>query len=163
MRRRGFALAIGTVLVAAVILRVQLLDTVTVSSDSMTPTVCTGDTVLLHRLDGGQPVRVDDIVTFANPQGGGRVIKRVVALAGQAVAIADSLLMVDGVAVDEPYVDHSTIDGVYFGPVTVPDGSVFVMGDRRENSIDSRAYGPIAIAALDGRMLWDLTTACCDS
>ncbi|MGS0685869.1 signal peptidase I [Nakamurella sp. GG22] len=172
MRRRAVGLTagsvligtvlIGTVLIGVVVLRTQVLDTVTVSSDSMSPTVCTGDTVLLQRLDRGAGVRVDDIVTFPHPQDGERVIKRVVALAGQSVAIADARLLVDGAVVDEPYVDHSTIDGVYFGPVTVPDGAVFVLGDRRENSIDSRAYGPIPTAALDGRMLWDLTPACGD-
>jgi signal peptidase I len=165
--RRAVGLATAAVLIAAVligvvVLRTQVLDTVTVTSDSMSPTVCTGDTVLLQRLDGEAGVRVDDIVTFPHPQDGGRVIKRVVALAGQSVAIADALLLVDGAVVPEPYVDHSTIDGVYFGPVTVPDGAVFVLGDRRENSIDSRAYGSIPTSALDGRMLWDLTPACGD-
>ncbi len=162
MGRRAVGLAAGAVLVGAIVLRTQVLDTVTVSSDSMSPTVCTGDTLLLHRLDGGAGVQVDDIVTFPHPQDGGRVIKRVVALAGQSVAIADALLLVDGAVVQEPYVDHSTIDGVYFGPVTVPEGTAFVLGDRRENSIDSRAYGPIPTSVLDGRMLWDLTPACGD-
>ena len=175
MRRRAVGLTagsvligsvlIGSVLIGVVVLRTQVLDTVTVSSDSMSPTICTGDTVLLQRLDGDAGVRVDDIVTFPNPQDGEhgeRVIKRVVALAGQSVAIADASLLVDGAVVEEPYVDHSTIDGVYFGPVTVPDGAVFVLGDRRETSIDSRAYGPIPTSALDGRMLWDLTPACGD-
>ncbi len=160
MRRRVWALATGTVLIAAVVVRTQLLDMVTVSSDSMSPTVCTGDRLLLERLRGGEAVQIDDVVTFPSPQGGERAIKRVVALAGQAVAIADARLVVDGQVVDEPYVDHSTIDGVYFGPVTVPAGAVFVMGDQRENSIDSRAYGPIASTALDGRMLLDLTPGC---
>ena len=163
MGRRGWSVAAVAVAIAALVVRFQVLDTVTVSSDSMSPTVCTGDTVLLQRLAGGHQVRVDDIVTFPSPQGGERAIKRVVAVAGQAVAIADAQLLRDGRAVDEPYVDHSTIDGVYFGPVVVPDGAVFVMGDRRENSIDSRVYGPIPIASLDGRMLWDPTPGCSSS
>jgi signal peptidase I len=88
------------------------------------------------------------------------MIKRVVGVAGQRVAIEDAQLVVDRRPVDEPYVDHRTIDGVYFGPVTVPAGTVFVMGDHREVSIDSRAYGPIAISAIKGRMVTVVRKSC---
>jgi len=148
------------VAVGVVYLRSQVLDIATVSSDSMAPTVCTGDTVVVVRLDQPNTIEVDDIVTFPSPQDGGQTIKRVVAVAGQSVAIHDAELVVDGKTVDEPYVDHATIDGVYFGTVTVPSGMVFVMGDQRETSIDSRAYGPIATSAIDGRLLWDLPWGC---
>ena len=64
----------------------------------------------------GRAVEVGDIVTFPSPQDGTSTIKRVVAVAGQRVAIRDAELVVDGRTVDEPYVDHASIDGVYFGP-----------------------------------------------
>ena len=99
-------------------------------------------------------------MTFPSPQDGGQTIKRVVAVAGQSVAIQDAELVVDGRTVDEPYVDHASIDGVYTATVTVPDGMVFVMGDHRETSIDSRAYGPIPTTAINGRLLWDLPWNC---
>jgi signal peptidase I len=76
------------------------------------------------------------------------------------VAIRDAELVVDEQRVDEPYVDHASIDGVYFGPVTVPAGSVFVMGDHRETSIDSRSYGPIRLGDLDGRLLLRFGPGC---
>ena len=76
------------------------------------------------------------------------------------VAIKDAELFVDEHRVDEPYVDHASIDGVYFGPVTVPAGSVFVMGDHRETSIDSRSYGPIRAADIDGRLLLRVGPQC---
>ena len=154
--------AVCLALAAVVVIRTQFLDTASVSSDSMAPTVCTGDTVLLARLHGGdtQAVDVGDIVTFPSPQDGTPTIKRVVAVGGQRVAIRDAELIVDEQWVDEPYVDHASIDGVYFGPVTVPAGSVFVMGDHRETSIDSRAYGPIRTADIDGRMLLRIGRQC---
>jgi signal peptidase I len=154
--------AAGVVLaaLAVVLVRWQFLDVATVSSDSMAPTVCTGDTVLVARLDRPTSIQVDDIVTFPSPQDGAEAIKRVVAVAGQTVAIQDALLVVDGRTVDEPYVDHASIDGVYTATVTVPDGMVFVMGDHRETSIDSRAYGPIPTSAINGRLLWDLPWSC---
>src|SRR6478735_1683169 len=119
--------AAGVVLatLAVVLVRWQFLDVATVSSDSMAPTVCTGDTVLVARLDRPTSIQV-----------------------------------VDGRTVDEPYVDHASIDGVYTATVTVPDGMVFVMGDHRETSIDSRAYGPIPTSAINGRLLWDLPWSC---
>jgi signal peptidase I len=160
--RRSRLTAAGVVLaaLAVVLVRWQYLDVATVSSDSMAPTVCTGDTVLIARIDHPDTVRVDDIVTFHSPQDGGQTIKRVVAVAGQSVAIHDAVLVVDGRSVDEPYVDHASIDGVYFGTVSVPAGTVFVMGDHRETSIDSRAYGPIPVSAIDGRLLLDLPLGC---
>jgi signal peptidase I len=156
------AAAVGVALAAVVVIRTQFLDTASVSSDSMAPTVCTGDTVLLARLHGGETkaVAVGDIVTFPSPQDGAPTIKRVVAVGGQRVAIRDAELVVDEQVVDEPYVDHASIDGVYFGPVTVPVGSVFVMGDHRETSIDSRAYGPIRTADIEGRLLLRIGPSC---
>ena len=138
------------------IIRSQFLDIVSVTSDSMSPTVCTGDTVLVARLDDGSTVADGDIVTFPSPQDGGQTIKRVVAVAGpDASRSTTPNSFVDGRTVDEPYVDHASIDGVYTGTVTVPDGMVFVLGDHRETSIDSRAYGPIPTTVINGRLLLD--------
>ena len=160
MRWKVAAAAITTVVVATVIIRTQFIDIVTVSSDSMAPTVCTGDVLLVARLRDGNLLQDNDIITFTSPDAGAPTIKRIVATAGQTVAIKDSELYVGGRAVDEPYVDHASIDGVYFGTVTVPEGSVFVMGDHRETSIDSRIYGPIPTSAVDGRLLRKLWSAC---
>jgi signal peptidase I len=160
VRSRLTAAGVALATLTVVLVRSQFLDVATVSSDSMAPTVCTGDTVLVVRLDRPSSVQVDDIVTFHSPQDGGQTIKRVVAVAGQSVAIHDAELVVDGRTMDEPYVDHASIDGVYFGTVIVPAGTVFVMGDHRETSIDSRAYGPVPLGDIDGRLLWDLPWGC---
>ena len=81
------------------------------------------------------------------------MVKRVVALGGQTVALEDGELLVDGVAPYEPQVDLKGIDWMYFGPVTVPAGAVFVMGDNRFESIDSRTYGAIPLDDLMGRVV----------
>jgi signal peptidase I len=102
------------------------------------------------------PVGVDDLVVFTSPEDGHDAIKRVIAVAGQEVALRDAVLHVDGVAVHEPQVDLSRIDGTWFGPVTVPDDAVFLMGDARGRSIDSRVYGSVPLEDVHGRVLTSL-------
>ena len=89
---------------------------------------------------------------FASPQDGRDAIKRVVAVGGQQVAIRDAELYVDGTLVREPQVDLSRIDGLWFGPVTVPERTVFVLGDARSGSVDSRVYGPVPLGSIVGRV-----------
>ena len=140
----------GTVLMV----RGAVLEPVSVLSPSMEPTLPVGSTVLVDRLTGRwRPVHVDDVVVFTSPDDGDDAVKRVVAVGGQTVALRDAVLHVDGVAVDEPQVDLSRIDGTWFGPVTVPDGEVFVLGDARGISIDSRIYGSVPLDAVTGRVV----------
>lgn len=154
-------LVAGALLVTGLVTaRFTVCDTVRVSSGSMAPTVCTGDLVVVDHLAPTRGLTVGDIVTFPRPGDGAEQIKRVVATGRQTVAIADAVLLVDGRPVDEPYVDLATIDGVYFGPVTVPAGDVFVMGDDRELSVDSRSFGPVPEEGVDGRLVGTLWSAC---
>ena len=153
VRRR--AVRVRAALVAAAVLvlvlvRAFVAEPVRVDGDSMAPTVRSGDVVLVSRT--GQP-RVGQLLLLRDPTGGGPVVKRLVAVGGQTVEIRDAYLYVDGVRVDEPYVDHSRIDGVYFGPSRVPEGSVFVLGDSRDGSIDSRIFGAVRADAVTGRVV----------
>jgi signal peptidase I len=159
--RRWRPVVVVLVLVAVVVAaRLTVCDPLRVSSGSMAPTVCTGDVVVIDHLAPRRGLDVGDIVTFPSPVTGAEQIKRVVARGGQSVAIADAVLQVDGRPVAEPYVDAASIDGVYFGPVTVPEGTVFLMGDDREVSVDSRAYGPVPVGQVDGRLVTTLWSAC---
>jgi signal peptidase I len=82
------------------------------------------------------------------------MIKRVAAVGGQTVAIADGVLKVDGKPVPEPYVDRAQVDGTFFGPVRVPPGAVFLLGDQRLGSVDSRSFGPVPVGSIVGRVLF---------
>lgn len=149
--------AVVVVLGVVLLVRVAVLEPRRVVSQSMEPTLHDGSVVLIDklgpRLDG---VHRDDIVVFASPDDGRDAVKRVVAVGGQQVAIRDADLYVDGALVVEPQVDLSRIDGVWFGPVMVPDRAVFVMGDSRSGSVDSRIYGSVPLGAIVGRvaMAW---------
>jgi signal peptidase I len=151
-RRGGRGLVVVVVLLAAVVaVRALLLTPVSVRGVSMEPTVHDG-TALIARWTDPADLRRGQLVVFRDPQGT-LALKRVVGVAGDRVAIRDAVLEVDDRPVDEPYVDESRIDGTYFGPVTVPTGTIFVMGDNRAPSIDSRAYGAIPFRRVVGRVL----------
>jgi signal peptidase I len=88
-----------------------------------------------------------------DPRTGELIVKRVVATAGDSVGIENGLLIVNGRTVAENYVDNHDMDGFYFGPDTVPPGQVFLLGDNRAESVDSRAFGPVAVGSIEGRVL----------
>jgi signal peptidase I len=155
VRRRTKLLTAAAAVIGAVLLvRGTALEPLAVSSPSMEPTLPVGSTVLVDKLTPRwRGVGVGDVVVFTSPDDGADTVKRVVAVGGQTVALEDAVLHVDGVAVDEPQVDLSRIDGTWFGPVTVPDGSVFVLGDSRGVSIDSRTYGAVPLDDIEGRVV----------
>jgi signal peptidase I len=125
-----------------------------IGSGSMAPTLRPGDHVLVDKTAyrRGEPRR-GDLAVVRPPGSAELVLKRVVATGGQTVGIEDGVLVVDGRRPREPYVDHAAVDSVFFGPVRVPPGSVFVLGDNRADSVDSRRFGPLRDDALVGRVV----------
>jgi signal peptidase I len=96
-------------------------------------------------------------VVFHAPRTGDVTLKRAVGLPGDTVAIEDGMLVVNGRRQSEPYADPDAIDSVYFGPARVPADAVFVLGDNRADSVDSRAFGAVPHSDLMGRVrvrLW---------
>ena len=152
----------GTWLLAAMVVpflamlavRSWLVEPFTVAADSMSPAIPSGSIVFVYNPAAAMGlIRNGMVVAFTSPVDGRTVIKRVIAGEGQRVAIRDSELFVDDVAVSEPFVDHSRIDATYFGPETVPPGRVFVLGDNRAVSIDSRDFGALPLSAIQGSVL----------
>jgi signal peptidase I len=121
----------------------------------MEPTLRAGDQIVIDKLSYRlHAPRRDDLIVFPQPGNGRLAVKRIVGLPGDIVAIEDGVLLVNSRPRIERYVDQRTIDSVYFGPQTVPKNTVFVMGDNRAESIDSRSYGPVEVEAIVGRVLW---------
>ncbi|MEA2317894.1 MAG: signal peptidase [Solirubrobacteraceae bacterium] len=154
LRRAGPA-ALLLLVATLVVLRLAVAEPFRISSESMLPTLHSGDQVLVdkraYRHTGSE--RRGDLAVLRAPRSGQILLKRIVAVAGDTVAIKDGLLYVDGRLRNEPYVDQRAIDGLYFGPVRVPVRTVFVLGDNRANSEDSRAFGAVATGRLIGRVL----------
>ncbi len=134
------------------LVRTTVVVPVRVDSASMHPTYDEGDVVLVSRRP---PALADlargDVIVFRSPADGARTIKRVVGVARDVLVVRDGELYVNEVSVPEPYVDHELVDGYYSATFTVPEDSVFVLGDNRGNSVDSRDYGPVTATELLGR------------
>ena len=129
-----------------------------IPSASMESTIETGDSVWSEKISYYfRSPQAGDIVTFEDPQTAGRtLIKRVIATGGQTVDLQDGVVYVDGVALDETYATGTseplnTASGVTVSyPYTVPEGYLWVMGDNRNNSADSRFFGAIDSKTVTG-------------
>jgi signal peptidase I len=128
-----------------------------VGSESMVPTLMVWDRILINKLayDFAEPQR-GDIVLFKNPEGGGEpLIKRVVGLPGDQIEVRAGKLYVNGRQQREPYVnEHLRNMQSPYGPIEVPKGHYFMMGDNRGNSADSRVFGPVLEENLIGEALF---------
>lgn len=148
-----------------------LIRPVTVEGRSMNPTLLDQDKLVMFRLFY-QPQQ-GDIVVVNNRKGhvfdendrikesefslNEAIIKRVIAVEGQMVNVDEraGIVYVDGVALDEPYINEPTTsnDGAFIYPITIPEGYVFVMGDNRNHSTDSRnsAVGLVPVEDVLGK------------
>jgi signal peptidase I len=137
-------------LVAASVAGLLPVQVMRVGSGSMTPTIGVGDLLVVDRWHSA--VERQDVVVAEHPETGELLVKRAVGLGGDRVAIEDGVLVVNEQPVCEPQIDPLLQDGVYFGPVTVPAGEVFLLGDDRGGSIDSRDFGPLPAEDVEGHV-----------
>jgi signal peptidase I len=150
-RRRPSAVTVGVALIALLLLvRIFVAEPFRIPSESMAPTLKPGDQELVAKLGGHSPKR-GQLVAFHSPRNGDVLLKRVVAVGGDTVGLEDGVLVVNRRPVREPFVNQKAIDSVYFGPVRVRPGTIFVMGDNRANSEDSRDFGAVKTSSIIGR------------
>ena len=153
-RRMRRANALATAILLALTVRAHLFEPVRVTAASMSPGLRAGDTVLVdkvtYRVRG--PHRGEVVIT-SDPESGARIVKRVVGVGGDVIEIYDGQLVRNGEPVAEPYADQDRMGGYFFGPVTIPAGTVFVLGDHRIESTDSRRFGPVDTDDVEGRVL----------
>jgi signal peptidase I len=150
---------IGGGIAIALLVEAFLIQAFWIPSPSMEPTLEVGDRVLVNKLSYRfHDVNRGDVVVFERPPGASTgqngeikdLIKRVIAVGGDTIEAKEGEVYVNGERVDENYLEPGTpTDNLPLK--TIPDGHVFVMGDNRTNSEDSRIFGPIDEDAIVGR------------
>ena len=157
-----FAIALAIAFVLTWLVKTFIAQPYEVPSGSMQPTIMIGDRIIAEKLSYAfGSVERGDIVVFKDKTQPGRIlVKRVIALAGQTVDLRDGYVVIDGVRLYEPYTHGSSsyvlpttfnnMEITY--PYTIPEGHLWVMGDNREDSADSRYFGPIEETAVEGRI-----------
>src|SRR5215207_3612920 len=165
---REYAEALGVALLLAFFIRTFVVQAFKIPSGSMLPTLQIGDHLLVNKLAYGIRIPIvgkrilqvfkpqhDDVIVFLYPADRSKdYIKRVKAIAGETVEVRNKVVYINSEKIDDPHAFHdprSRGSMNDFGPYTVPDGHVFVMGDNRENSSDSRFWGPVPIGDIEGK------------
>ena len=185
-----WVICILTAFFLAVIIKYFIFTPTLVMQTSMTPTIQDGERVLINRIvrTCNLDINRGDIITFEKPDFSDNgiayynkitnlgqsfvhnvleltkisYIKRVIGLPGEHLEIRDGKVYVNGEVLDEPYLKEGLLTPRtgYYGDIDVPEGYLFVMGDNRTGSTDSREFGCIPISKVEGRVkirIWPLT------
>jgi signal peptidase I len=169
---REYAEALGVALLLALVIRTFVVQAFKIPSGSMLPTLQIGDHILVNKfiygprievpltqysfgqLPGLREPRRGDVIVFVYPKERDKdFIKRIVAVEGQTVEVRGTRLLVNGSVVEDPNAHYVKRDHVAYGPYQVPAGHVFVMGDNRDESYDSRFWGPVPLEDIKGLAL----------
>jgi signal peptidase I len=131
----------------------------TIASGAMAPTLRSGDRILVDmQAYMVKPPERGDVVAFVRPDvGNSFFVKRVVAVGGDVIEGTGGVVKLNGAVLQEPYVapiDLSNDPPIDFGPITVPPGALFLIGDARQNSNDSRYFGCVNLKQIRGRVAY---------
>ena len=177
---REYAEAIGTALLLALVIRTFIVQAFKIPSGSMIPTLQIGDHILVNKLSYGMRIPEDlfwvpiplggkylveyrkpqrgDVVVFIYPEDRSKdFIKRVIGVAGDEVEVRAKKVYINGREIDDPHAhfDGDGLGGLQarddYGPKRVPEDHIFVMGDNRDRSLDSRYWGYVPLKDIKGK------------
>lgn len=145
---------IGIALILALVIRTFLIQPFYIPSGSMEPTLGVGDKIIVNKLGSyfKRPER-GQVIVFKYPLDPSQdFVKRVIGMPGETIEIKDSTVYINGSPLEEEYLPEDLVYGD-FGPVTVPENAYFMLGDNRDNSQDSRVWGPLPEDLIIGRAI----------
>ena len=153
---RGWARDLLLALGLAAIIIIFLYQPVKVEGTSMAPLLADQERIFINKfVYRFEPIERGDVVVFWYPYDRSKsFIKRVVGLPGEMVEIRQGRVYVDGKRLEEPYVPQQFADSSNYGPVQVPPGEYFVMGDHRASSNDSRVFGSVPNRLIYGKAVF---------
>jgi signal peptidase I len=165
-------------ILVAVLLRTFVVATYSIPSGSMEPTLQIGDRIVVNKLSYDlHGVDRTNIVVFSTPPNEdcagppvADLVKRVIGLPGEVISLHDGDVYINGRLLPEPFLPPGVRHDTYPGPSSdayalshayrIPAGDVYVMGDNRPNSCDSRYWGPIPESTIVGKVdlrIWPLS------
>lgn len=172
---REYMDAILVAVLLALFFRQFVIQAFRIPSSSMERTLLVGDFLFVNkflygaqipfagwRLPAVRAPRVGDIIVFKSPTDGRDFIKRCVAVAGDTVEMRNKKLFVNGVERHEPYAQHTDRRVLMaaqgprdnMGPIVIPPGHIYMLGDNRDNSHDSRFWGPLEVNRVRGKAMF---------
>ena len=168
---REYAESILIAAILALFIRTFVFQAFKIPTGSMEDNLLIGDHILVNKFVYGptasrfedwllpvRPLEQQDVVVFRAPEEPDKdFIKRVMGLPGDQIEVDNGVVLIDGVALDEPYANHSAAYGGQHhdtdGVATVPESEYYMMGDNRDNSRDSRYWGTVPTSFVKGKAM----------
>lgn len=156
---REYAEALIIAVLLALVIRTFVVQAFKIPSGSMLPTLQIGDHILVNKfIYYFTPIKRDDIIVFKFPQDESRdFIKRVIGLPGETLEIRGRQVSINGTPLNEPYAVFADgplgrgLEREHVGPLVIPPDHLFMMGDNRDRSMDSRVWGLLDMHKVKGK------------
>ena len=142
--------------------RKNVIQSYIIPSESMAPAILKGDFIFVDATAyrAKSPIQ-GDVIVFASPEHRKEFTKRVIGIPGDTIEIRNKQVFINWQRLDESYIIHtddkilheSLIPRDNYGPIIITDGHLFILGDNRDNSLDSRILGPIGMNQVKGRVI----------
>ncbi len=152
----GYIIVAVIAALISITLRIFVIEPFIVPTPSMSPTLLVGDKVIVNKLEYKfKTVKRGDIIAIYSPLEKKNLVKRVIGLPDEMISFSeDDFVYIDGNKLQESYLPASMVPAYEIKSYKIGSNEYFVMGDNRNNSADSRVFGPISIESIFGRVIF---------
>jgi len=152
----GYIIVAIIAAVFSITLRIFIIEPYIVPTPSMTPTLLVSDKVIVYKLEYRlKPVRRGDIIAFYSPLEKKNLVKRAIGLENEEITLTRSGdVLINGKKISEPYLPDNVVASYEDKSYRINENELFVMGDNRNNSADSRVFGSISLDKVFGKIIF---------